>query len=250
MHDPQTRRCIGALHLDDVTNDELVARLVQAATSPSEPVLCVALHVTALNEAMSNSAFRRMINEADFLYADGVSVQILARRRGLRRSQRIATTDLLPKLLVGVRVVIGRPVRLAIVGGAAGVATRAAENLAEEYDVDVVYVEHGFHEVENPVVAALAVTAPEVVLVGMGMPRELEWLTCHRRDLPPAVYVTCGGLLRLLAGIESRAPRIVQRLRLEWAYRWVRSPRTVGHRYSVGLRSLFRAIVSPLECEL
>jgi N-acetylglucosaminyldiphosphoundecaprenol N-acetyl-beta-D-mannosaminyltransferase len=43
-----------------------------------------------------------------------------------------------------------------------------------------------------------------------------------------------GGAVDILAGVHKRAPRLLQRLGLEWAYRLAQDPRRLAGRYIVG----------------
>jgi UDP-N-acetyl-D-mannosaminouronate:lipid I N-acetyl-D-mannosaminouronosyltransferase len=64
---------------------------------------------------------------------------------------------------------------------------------------------------------------PDVVFVAMGSPRQ-EILMASLYEAHPAVYLGLGGSFDVFAGMRQRAPRRVQQLGLEWAYRLIREP--------------------------
>ncbi len=83
---------------------------------------------------------------------------------------------------------------------------------------------------------------PDVVLVGLGMPRQESFLARRKRDLPPAVYATVGGAIDQLSGVQRGAPRWLGRWGLEWAWRLATQPRRLAHRYLVEPFLLLRLV--------
>jgi N-acetylglucosaminyldiphosphoundecaprenol N-acetyl-beta-D-mannosaminyltransferase len=229
---------IGPLPLTRVRRDALPATIAQIAAERHQPVLVYPLHITSINAARRDAQFVTALSAADVTYADGISVVALARLGGQRWVQKIAATDLAPLVIEELSVELGRPARVAVVGGEPGIAEAAGSTLASELPAEIVHTASGFPDDWDNEFRSLAASRPDVVLLGLGMP--LEALVCarHRRALPNAVVVTCGGLLRILAGRERRAPRLFQRLELEWLYRAVTDPRRVWRRYLSGLLAL------------
>jgi N-acetylglucosaminyldiphosphoundecaprenol N-acetyl-beta-D-mannosaminyltransferase len=237
---------VGPFRVRDARRAAVVDEIV-AYGGRGERCVAFALHVGGLLQR-GDEAFVRAFNAADVRYADGAAVVVLARANGAARIERAPTTDLGHDVLHGLRARLGRPLRLALLGGPAGVADLAGRSLAEAHDVEVVHARSGYGFRTGDVVAELAACRPDVVLVGLGMPFEATWVHEHRAELPPAVVLTCGGWFGFLAGLEHRAPRRVQALSLEWAWRLAQQPRRLGGRYargalvtaSLGARTLVR----------
>lgn len=217
---------------------------VQEYLARPRTVTLLAAHVTALNSA-SCTAFRRAFNAADGGYIDGVSLSIVAHVGG-ERAEKLATTDLAPLLIRDLSSNLGRPVRVAVLGGepsaqdAHSSASLAAQAIATELPVEIVYVNHGYQMDWPTCLARLGDSAPEVLLVGLGMPLEATWTEEHASRLPAAIVITCGGWLRLLAGEEARASEPWQRAGLEWLYRLVNDPHRTGRRYALGVVNVLR----------
>jgi N-acetylglucosaminyldiphosphoundecaprenol N-acetyl-beta-D-mannosaminyltransferase len=228
---------VRGLPLDDMTAVQLVDQ-VRRLIGANGVCTAQALHATAL-EARRSPQFRHAVAAADIVYADGYSVSLLGRAFGARRAERLATTDLFDALVRD-----GAFRRLAMVGGLPGVAERAARNLSIEHGVETVFATHGYHRGWSDVLAGLSSTAPDLVLVGLGMPLESLWLAEHRGELPPALYLTCGGMLRILAHDERRSPMAVQRMRLEWLFRLVTDPRRTWRRYGLGAAHMTMLLAS------
>ncbi len=217
-------------------------RLVQAAVRASAGKRVIyALHVGGLNDRR-NARFVDAMNKADLVYADGMAVVLLARSAGARGIERAATTDIGGSLLAAEGQRLGRTSRVAIIGGPDGLAASAGNALESHGLATVVYATHGFHSDYASVLENVAAANPDVVIVGMGMPREALWVEEHRGDLPDGLILTCGGWLGFLAGTEARAPAFMQKLGLEWLYRVYQSPTRLWARYALGLATTARLL--------
>lgn len=234
---------VGGLRLaqDPVLLSEVL--VTSYARSPRTLVL-LAAHVTSLN-AIQDPSFAEAFNAADAAHVDGISWSILARAQGTQ-AHKMATSDLAPEMLTHLATELGRPVRLAVLGGpqpdgsGTSTAQRAGEHLEERLPVEVVAVAHGFQEDWGPTLERVRLARPDAVLVGLGMPTEAFWAKAHRGLLPPALVITCGGWLRVLAGEEVRAHPVLQGTSLEWTHRLVTDPRRTLGRYARGSLNLVR----------
>jgi N-acetylglucosaminyldiphosphoundecaprenol N-acetyl-beta-D-mannosaminyltransferase len=190
----------GGLPISDVRPTAVAGYAASAWLEERRTVLVFAWHVTSLNAARTDAEFRSAASAAAIAYPDGISLTLLARLAGARKAAKIATTDLVPQLLQTLRHALGRAPRVAVVGGEAPVTAAAARAL-QSAGANVVAARHGYRSEWGPVLQELRKEAPDVILVGLGMPLEAKWCARHSGGLPPAIVVTCGGYLRLLAGI-------------------------------------------------
>jgi len=224
---------VGPFAVADVSRARLVEALVADWELAKEPVRVFALHVGGLNRRRDES-FVQLLNDAEWLYADGAAVVLVARAAGAKSIQRAPTTDLAHLILEELARRARRTVRVALVGGPPGLAGRAADRLAELHDVEIVLTSDGFKDDWVPVLSALRAQEPDVLIVGMGMPREAAWVSEHLLSFPTSLILTCGGWFGFLAGEESRAPALLQRFGAEWLWRMLQSPRLIS-RYAQGL---------------
>lgn len=223
---------VGPFLVADARREEVVDRLVRAF---QERKACVAfaLHVGGLLH-LRDDRYRVAMQRADLVYADGVSIVKLARQAGAEVIERAATTDIGPELLRRVSDTSDRPPRVALIGGPPGLAGRAAQALQEEYAIEVVGVEHGFHDEWGVPLSQLLAHDPDIVIVGLGAPREMRWVEEHRAALGNRVVLTCGGWFGFVTGDESRAPAWVQTFCCEWLWRWAQQPQRLARRYVLG----------------
>ena len=70
-----------------------------------------------------------------------------------------------------------------------------------------------------------------LIWVGLGCPKQEQWIARNKDRLPPAVYFGIGAAFAFHAGEVSQAPAVLQKLGLEWAYRIAAEPRRLFRRY-------------------
>lgn len=175
---------------------------------------------------------------ADVVHVDGMLLCLLGRLAGhpVRREHRTTYLDWVGPLG---RMCAERGLRVALVGGRPGVADQAARRLSDSSPgLRIVGTSHGYFDVTSEeaceaVEADLASWRPDVVLVGMGMPRQELWFSSRREQLPPATYLMAGGCFDYLAGVTATPPRWMGQVGLEWLYRLVGDPRRLWRRYLV-----------------
>lgn len=235
LSDPKNRTVpVGPFRVEDASFEEVVSRALELRLAhPDRPVLVFALHVGGLN-SRHDDEFVGSMEAADLVYADGGSVVWLAKLAGASRIGRTPTTDMGWELLRALSAQLGRPVRIALVGGPPGLAERAGVELTRDHHAQLVATAHGYHDDWLPVIAELSGSHPDVTIVGLGAPAEMLWAQRWRDALPPGLILTCGGWFGHIVGDERRAPKLLRRAGVEWIARLAQQPTRLGPRYARG----------------
>ncbi len=188
------------------------------------PGYVVTLNGALLVQAARDQALRDLVNGAALVTADGIGVVVAARILGVSLPERVAGIDL-AMALCGRAASAGH--RLFLLGGAPDVAQAAADVLrARHPTLQIVGAHDGFFSSEEAgVCAQIRAARPDVLLVGLGAPRQEWWMRQWSAALGVPVSIGVGGTFDVLAGRIPRAPRWMQRLGLEWLYRVSREPR-------------------------
>jgi beta-1,4-glucosyltransferase len=176
----------------------------------------------------------RMQHEAVIIVNDGVGLDIAAfLLRGGRFLENLNGTDFTPYLFKRSE----RPLRVFMVGGTQQVLQRAADHARHQLGQEVVGLCDGYDELREraDLVAAINRCAPDVVLVALGNPIQEEWILAHRQALDAGIVMGVGALFDFWAGAKTRAPAMVQSVRLEWLYRLCQEPRRLLRRYTVDI---------------
>ncbi len=227
---------VGPFQVCDAASDAVVDAVVRGSQGCAgrRPWVAFALHVGGLN-SRTDPAYVAAMSRADLVYADGVSVVLLARLAGGSRTERAGTTDIGWDVLRELGRALGRPPRVALIGGPEGLTQRAGAVFEAEAGVEVVATEHGYHSDWTEVLRRLAASGCDVLFVGLGAPFEMTWVDTHRAELPPCLVMTCGGWFGFVVADEQRAPQWAQSAGLEWVFRVKQAPRRLARRYATGV---------------
>lgn len=187
-----------------------------------------------LNLSSGNPAYRADLNRADLVYADGIGVVLAGRLLGNGQMAKATGSDWIADLCARLAA---QGARIYILAGKPGVAEAARLNLTARWPgLQIAGLADGyFHgKSETEVLQDIARTAPDLLFVGMGTPRQERWIIQHGDALAVPVCWAVGSLFDLVAGMESWPPVWVSRLGLQWFWRWLMDPIGKFRRYILG----------------
>jgi N-acetylglucosaminyldiphosphoundecaprenol N-acetyl-beta-D-mannosaminyltransferase len=177
-------------------------------------------------------------NRADLIEVDSMPLIFWARINGRasRRFHRATYLDWRDEFWDNVEA---QGWRVFFLGSEAGVAERAREKILRQWPNVALETHHGYFDMapesaENTaVVDKINAFGADIVLVGMGMPRQEIWILRNIERLRACVAFTVGGAFDYEAGVQKPAPRWLGQYGIEWAYRLITDPRRKFHRYCI-----------------
>lgn len=131
--------------------------------------------------------------------------------------------------------------RIFLLGAAPGVGEKAMENINNSVGRKIIVGSYsppyGFEKDEaecDRIVRMLNASDANVVLVGLGAPKQEKWIHRYRKEVPGVkLWMALGATIDFEAGNIKRAPRWVQYLCMEWFYRFLKEPRRMFRRYFI-----------------
>jgi len=194
------------------------------------------LYVNAhcLNIASEDTYYRRLLNRADIVYADGISVVWSSRILGGCKLEKNTGADWIEDFCCFAEQ---ESIQIYILAGGEGVAENAKDNLLKGYpEIKIVGYSDGYfkNKSEDQVLSEIRVLSPQVLFVGMGTPHQERWIYEHREEISASVCWGVGALFDYVTGIESRVPSWMSRIGLEWFYRLIIDPAGKWERYIIG----------------
>ncbi|MBV9101732.1 MAG: WecB/TagA/CpsF family glycosyltransferase [Candidatus Dormibacteraeota bacterium] len=184
------------------------------------PGLVVTLNPEMVMRARRDAAFREHLDGAGLLVPDGIGIVRALRRRGHAEAQRVGGADLLLEYLPHA---VRMEHRVALVGAAPGVAEQAARRLGERFPgLHVVAADGGPPDAATA--TRVSAARPEIVLAAYGAGLQEAFLVRYLDAVGAFGGIGVGGSLDYFSGRIRRAPRLVQRAGLEWAWRLAREP--------------------------
>jgi N-acetylglucosaminyldiphosphoundecaprenol N-acetyl-beta-D-mannosaminyltransferase len=238
-----TRISLVGLQIDVVDMQQAVARVMAWCRQPDIPA-CRYVVTPNIDHAVmyqSDEGLRQAYRDASLVVADGAPIVWASRLVGKCLPERVAGSDLVPALFERARLDAARgaaPLRVFLLGAAPGVADRAARRIEKRWPgvnvVGTLSPPLGFHKqpAENArIEAAVAEASPDLLLLGLGAPKQEVWIQRHAPRLRARAALCVGATIDFLAGEKQRAPLWMQNLGLEWLHRLSTEPRRLGARY-------------------
>lgn len=188
----------------------------------------VAINAEKVLTAEDNPEVRALISDAEFKYADGISVVRSIRKKYPQANvSRVAGADLWEALMARAGEE-GTPVFL--IGGKAEVMAQTVKQLRARWNVNIVGSQDGYFapQAREALFEQVRQSGAKIVTVAMGSPKQEILMRDCRRVHPDALYMGVGGTYDVFTGHVKRAPRMWQNLGLEWLYRLLSQPSRIS----------------------
>ncbi len=202
------------------------------------------INAHCFNIAQNNKAYRNCLERADLVLNDGIGIELAARFNGTRLLENMNGTDLIPKII---EMAYSQNKKFYLLGGQPGVIEKTkAELLRKHPGIQIVGTHSGFfNATENEgLVAEINHSLADLLIVGMGVPRQEIWIMENLEQFHQLKLAIGGGaIVDFIAGKVKRAPRWIQKIKMEWFYRFVNEPKRLFKRYFVGNFAFFMHIL-------
>jgi len=223
------------VEIDAVRMTEAVDRVLSWVREAAGPCRFVVTpntdHAVMLQE---HNELRAAYADASLVLADGAPVVVASKLLRRRVPERVAGSDLAPALFEA-----GAPLRVFLLGAAPGVGVKAAVHIEQRWPhVEVVGVHSpplGFEhdeELNRGIIERVNLLAPDILIVGLGAPKQELWVHRHKDQLKAKAALCIGATIDFFAGHRRRAPVWMQRTGLEWLHRLCSEPRRLARRYA------------------
>ena len=218
--------CLLGLPFDAIDLGTAVQRVRMAAIDRSRCFISTP-NLNFLVAAQSDSAFRNSVINSDLSLADGMYVVWTARLLGIPIQERVAGSDMFERLRVGST----RELSVYFFGGMEGVAKTACQRLNVEPSgiTCAGYQSPGFVSVQDmstdESIEKINLSGADFLIVSLGAKKGQSWIEYNRKKLSVPVISHLGAVVNFVAGGVGRAPRLAQRLGLEWLWRIKEEPK-------------------------
>ena len=218
---------------DVIAFDEVIES-IRTSVRTGVHLQVVPANVDFVMKARRSARFAELLDESDLVVPDGVPILWSAAILGNPLRGRVSGTDL---AMACARLSHEDGWRLALVGGAPGVAEHAARNMTRAYPkarvVAVPTPPISDEATAQAVADAVRSCQASVVQVALGAPKQEAWLRRYLVSTGATVGIGVGSALDIISGDQPRAPRWMRDHGLEWAQRLRLEPRRLARRYLV-----------------
>jgi N-acetylglucosaminyldiphosphoundecaprenol N-acetyl-beta-D-mannosaminyltransferase len=227
--------------LHPMDKDEVIGRIADAVSAKQRLVMAN-LNVHGMATVYDSVGMASLLAQPDCLtMIDGMPVLFLAnfvKGAGLSRDKRTTSLDFYEEMF---RRGIALGWQFAYVGGRPQVLRDGLALLRQNLPGLRIDGRDGYFDMTDmtpgskhaELIDWLRDLSPDVLIVGMGMPRQEEWIQQVQHLIDARVLMPTGAYLDYQVGVQRPAPRWLGRYGLEWIYRLAHSPYRLGHRYLV-----------------
>ncbi|GAB4131260.1 MAG: WecB/TagA/CpsF family glycosyltransferase [Raineya sp.] len=226
------RKKVISLELSLITYQEALEAIGRLAAARQSAYACFAnAHMTI--EAHQNPQFATQVNQAGFVFADGVPLRWALRWLYGIKQERIAGMDFMESI---VSWASQNHLKIFLYGSTDEVLKAIAQRINQEYASDILVgsISPPFRplseEEQNKMIEQINGSGANLVLVALGCPKQEAWMATYSHQIQ-AVCLGVGGAFPVFAKMQSRAPMFLQKFGLEWLYRLYQEPKRLWKRY-------------------
>lgn len=236
-----------------------IVEAIHTACIQGRKITVANYNVHSFNLSMLLPWFYNFLQSSEITHCDSTGILKALQFMGLKLpiEYRASYTALMPALLEDCNK---QGFSIFLLGSKPECLEAALDQLKSEYPNIPVDGHHGYFDIEDldqneAVIQKINLAKPNILVVGMGMPRQENWIRLHRSRLNVNVIMAGGAVIDRLAGIVSDCPAFLSEWGLEWVYRLCREPKRLAVRYLLGnpafvlLLALAKFYASPLEVE-
>jgi N-acetylglucosaminyldiphosphoundecaprenol N-acetyl-beta-D-mannosaminyltransferase len=219
------------LRVDSLSMDQTIERVRQLVDTGG-PHQHAVINASKVVESSTNAPLRDILNSCALINVDGQAVVWASKLLAQPLPERVAGIDLFERL-VETAAKDGKSVYY--LGAQANVVKDVARVHTNRYPgLKVAGFRDGFWKDDAEVIREVRTAAPDYLFLAIPSPRKEFWLNKNLESLAVPFVMGVGGSFDVVAGLVQRAPKIVQRIGLEWTWRLLQEPRRMFKRYAVG----------------
>lgn len=218
------------VEVDNITQEGLLYQLNHG--------VLVTPNVDDIMKHQRDELFHKNASLADYVVCDSKIVLLASRILGTPLKEAIPGSSFFPRFCDYHK---NDDTRLFLLGAKEGVGEEAKRRINERVGRKIVVETYsppfGFEKDEKEcqhILSILKSTSANVVLVGLGNPKQTNWIFKYKDQLPNIdVFMALGATIDFEAGNIKRAPKIFQKLAMEWFYRFLKEPKRMYRRYFI-----------------
>jgi N-acetylglucosaminyldiphosphoundecaprenol N-acetyl-beta-D-mannosaminyltransferase len=222
------------LAIDNVSRDQSIVKVMNMIDNRG------LFHILFLNpykiqKIKFNSDLRLIYSKANMYLTSGAGIQWAAKMQNSSIKERISILSFMMDLI---RIAEMKEHTVFLVGGKPEIVERAFFNIRKSFPKIRIVGRHGGYfsaEREKAIIEAIQKSEPDIIFVGLGFPKEDEWIYKLKSELKHGVIISVGGSIDIISGVIKKAPPFFMTRGIEWFYRIITRPWRIGRLFMVSI---------------
>lgn len=172
-----------------------------------------------------NLDYKNFINKENYNIPDGIGTILGLRIKGIRDVKQITGVDMFNSLIENAYL---NNKKIYLYGAKKEVIDRTVKVIKNKYNnINICGYMSGYSK-ERDVLKDIKKCKPDYLFVGLGSPKQEDFIIRNEKLFKNiSVIMPVGGTFDVVSGFKKRAPKIYQKLHLEWLYRMVKEPKRI-----------------------
>lgn len=178
-----------------------------------------------------NQKFKEKLNEQKYQIPDGSGIVWASKKKKGNIKERITGIDLMIKICEKSQEFSSK---IYLYGGQDETADKAKFELEKQFpNIEIVGTDNGYED-EKKIVEKLKNTKVDILFVGLGSPKQEEFILKHKEELKNInILMPVGGSFDVISKSKKRAPEWMQKCNLEWLYRLFKEPKRIFRQFKL-----------------
>ena len=223
--------------------------LILKSTFNKEPKIVFTPNAGHLSQLINSKEIKKIYDAADFNLIDGWPIALAVKIKSKRQIRRVTGSDLIPQLLSK----LDSKIRVGIIGGDNEPELRKTiENLFPQLNLQLVNCDTWSDSTYDlrRLRELIQYNALSIVILALGHPKQekiayelkkFDWVGAK-----PDWILCVGASIDFITGAQKRAPKIFQKIGLEWFYRLLTNPKKFFSRYLKAVVPSLKLIISSI----
>ncbi|MBS1756917.1 MAG: WecB/TagA/CpsF family glycosyltransferase [Bacteroidetes bacterium] len=220
--------------VDALTMQQTV-QIIDEAIQTGNRINHVVINAGKVVSMQTDKQLLESVISCDIINADGQAVVWGARLLGSYLPERVAGADLMQEL---VKLAAEKKYKCFFLGAKEEIVSKVVSNYKEAFGESIIAgFRNGYFkmEEEESVAKQIADSGAQLLFVAITSPKKENFMYAHRNLLSKVNFTMgVGGTFDVVAGFTKRAPKWMQKIGMEWFYRFAQEPKRMWKRYLVG----------------
>ncbi|MGG5460738.1 WecB/TagA/CpsF family glycosyltransferase [Clostridium sp. B9] len=226
--------------LEDITSD------LKKDIENNKSVRIYTPNVDHIINIKSDEGVFNKYSKAEYIIADGWPVVATAKAKKTP-IHKITGVDLMDELL---KISDEEELNIFFLGATDDTLLKLEKNIRRDFKgiKNITFNNGYFSESDNSrVIEKINESKSNILFVGMGSPKQEIWITDNIDKINVNIAIAIGGALKIYSEEIERAPKIVQKIGMEWFYRFLKEPTRLFSRYFVKYPKFIKHFVGELK---
>jgi len=228
-----TRVEVMGIEIDNLSMEETLS-LIEEKILEGTPIQHVVVNAAKVVEVNKNPKLKAIIESCEIVNVDGQAVVWASKILGKPLKERVAGIDLMQAL---VQRASQKGWSIYFFGAKQEVLNKVVERYRKDFPtLRIAGARNGYytHEEEESIVADISKSGAHILFVAISSPKKEIFLNKYLHVMNVPFVMGVGGSFDVVAGLTKRAPQWMQKIGLEWLFRFLQEPRRMWRRYIIG----------------